>query len=383
MLGFYIHIPFCARQCPYCDFAIHVGADAAFRAAYIKVLRCEIANALREQKEHEPQSQLTSIYLGGGTPTELDEADLAGLLQLISGHIEIAPQAEITIEANPENLTLEKLKLLRRAGFNRLSLGAQSFEESALQILGRRHAAADIERVVAQAREANWPHVSLDLIYAVPGQSRAAWQQTLQRAVQLQLDHISCYSLTIESGTPFARRVEKGRLVPVEDDIQADFMSDAMEILGEAGLLRYEVSNYARRGAESQHNLNYWRGGNYLAAGCGAHGHRVGHRYWNERSATLYIQQMQFGGTARQGEEFLTPSERLSELVLLGLRLREGLNLNRAAQLLNFDVRSALSQSRAWKMLISQGILHEENGFLHLNPVAWPVADGVAARLLS
>ncbi len=150
MLGFYIHIPFCARRCPYCDFAIQVGADAAFRAAYVAALRGEIENALRKQRECEPQRALTSIYLGGGTPTELDEADLAGLLRLIFDNIEVAPQAEITIEANPENLTLEKLKALRAAGFNRLSLGAQSFEEGALQMLGRRHSPREVETAIMQ-----------------------------------------------------------------------------------------------------------------------------------------------------------------------------------------------------------------------------------------
>ena len=382
MLGFYIHIPFCARRCPYCDFAIQVGADAAFRAAYVAALRGEIENALIKQRECEPQRVLTTIYLGGGTPTELDEADLAGLLRLIFDNIEVAPQAEITIEANPENLTLEKLKALRAAGFNRLSLGAQSFEEGALQMLGRRHSPREVETAIMQAREADWPQVSLDLIYAVPGQSLAGWQQTLHRAVQLELDHISCYALTIESGTPFARRVADGRLMPVEDDLQADFMGEAMEILGAAELLRYEVSNYARAACESQHNLNYWRGGDYLAAGCGAHGHYKGHRYWNQRGAKSYIEKMQTVGSARAGEEFLSVPERMDELVLLGLRLREGLNLEGAARLLNFDVRGALHQSKAWPMLIDQGILREENGILHLNPDSWPIADAVAARLL-
>ena len=382
MPAFYIHIPFCARRCPYCDFAIHIGASDDFRAAYVAVLRREISNALRAQSERE-NSAITSIYFGGGTPTELSDDDLTGLLHLIFEKGEVAPQAEITLEANPENLTPARLQTLRAAGFNRLSLGAQSFENDALKMLGRRHAPRDIERVVAQAREANWPQVSLDLIYAVPGQSRAAWQQTLARAVELQLDHISCYALTIESGTPFARRVEKGRLVPIEDDLQADFMSDAMEILSAAGLFHYEVSNYARLGFESQHNLNYWRGGDYLAAGCGAHGHRAGHRYWNERSATLYREKMQNEGTALVGEEFLSVAERMSELVLLGLRLREGLALDKASALLNFDVRGALQQSKSWEMLTSQGILREENDILYLNPNSWPIADAVAAHLLS
>lgn len=383
MPGFYVHIPFCARRCPYCDFAIHVGADANFRVAYVKALCCEIEAALQEQQRLDANRGISSIFFGGGTPTELSEADLSGLLHLILESGKVSPNAEITIEANPENLTFKKLAALRQAGFNRLSLGAQSFEKEALKILGRRHAPCDIETTVRQAREAGWPQVSLDLIYAVPGQSRQSWQDTLRQATQLKLEHISCYALTIESGTPFARRVERGRLFPVEDDKQADFMSDAVEILSTAGLIRYEVSNYAKVGCESRHNLNYWRGGDYLAAGCGAHGHCAGHRWWNERDARLYVQMMQATGSARAGEEWLTTQERWSELVLLGLRLREGVDLNMASQKLNCDTHELLHALKAWPVLQSEGVLREEAGILHLNSASWPVADAVAARLLS
>ncbi|HEY0073710.1 MAG TPA: radical SAM family heme chaperone HemW [Abditibacteriaceae bacterium] len=383
MLGFYVHIPFCARRCPYCDFAIHVGADVSFRAAYVEALRSEIEIALRKQQTLDTESEISSIFFGGGTPTELEVSDLSGLLNLIGERGKIAEDAEITIEANPENLTLEKLRTLRQAGFNRLSLGAQSFEEKSLKMLGRRHTPHDVETTINQAREAGWRQVSLDLIYAVPGQSRQSWQSTLHQAAQLKLQHISCYALTIESGTPFARRVEKGRLIPVEDDKQADYMSDAHEVLSAAGLARYEVSNYAQAGCESRHNLNYWLGGNYLAVGCGAHGHRVGHRWWNERDTRRYTQMMQETGSARIGEEWLTPEDRWNELVLLGLRLREGLDLNAASQKLNFDAYELLHSSTTWPVLKSEGILREEAGILHLNPAFWSVADAVVARLLS
>ena len=383
MPGFYVHIPFCARRCPYCDFAIHVGADADFRAAYVQALRCEIEAALEEQQKHDPRSEITSIFFGGGTPTELSEGDLTYLLQKILQSGQVAPDAEITIEANPENLTEQKLSALRQAGFNRLSLGAQSFEADALKLLGRRHTPDTVQNVVEAARRADWPQISLDLIYAVPGQSRTQWLETLRCAVQLKLEHISCYALTIESGTPFARRVTKGRLIPVEDDKQADFMGDAMAILNTAGLERYEVSNYARPGCESRHNLNYWRGGDYLAAGCGAHGHRAGHRWWNERDARRYVQMMQETGSARLGQEWLTPQERWTELVLLGLRLREGVNLNTATQRLKLDARQELYNSKAWTVLRDEGVLCEDGGILRLHPASWPVADAVAARLLS
>lgn len=383
MLGLYIHIPFCARRCPYCDFAIQVGADAAFRASYVEALRRELTTTLGEQVRREPQRAITSIFFGGGTPTELEANQLGWVLSTVRDNIAVAPQAEITIEANPENLSFEKLSALQKAGFNRLSLGAQSFDEVALKALGRVHKPEQTKVVVDSARRAGWRQVSLDLIYAVPGQSRESWQQTLRRAMELNLEHISCYSLTIEDGTPFAHRVASGRLLPMADDAQADFMNDAMAILGAAGLYRYEVSNYALPDGESQHNLNYWRGGDYLAAGCGAHGHMAGHRWWNERAARRYVDYIEATGSARAGEEFLSAPERLSEIVMLGLRLREGIALDEASRRLNLDARSVLQRSMAWPALTAEGILHEDKEVLRLNPSAWPVADAVTVRLLS
>jgi Coproporphyrinogen III oxidase and related Fe-S oxidoreductases len=212
------------------------------------------------------------------------------LLERIFESNTVAADAEVTIEANPENLNPVKLKALRAAGFNRLSLGVQSLDDEALRYLGRAHRAADVERVVCEAREAGWDNISLDLIYAVPQQNREAWQRTLRQSVRLPLTHISCYSLTIESSTPFGKRAARGTLLPVCDDAQADQMQDAQEILEAAGMMRYEISNYARPGFESVHNQNYWFGGDYLAAGCGAHGHKDGLRWWNERDAARYVE---------------------------------------------------------------------------------------------
>ncbi len=383
MFGFYIHIPFCARRCPYCDFAVQIGGGTEKRTQYVAALHREIEGALREQTALEPGRVLTSLYMGGGTPTELEAAELAGILTLVFEGIAVAPDAEITIEANPENLTAAKLSALRAAGFNRLSLGAQSFDAEALKALGRVHSPQQIEDVVALARRAGWQNISCDLIYAVPGQSRARWQETLRRVAQLEIEHVSCYSLTIEPQTAFSRRVEAGKITPQTDDAQAELMADADEILGAAGILRYEVSNYARSGCESRHNLNYWRGGDYLACGNGAHGHRNGHRWWNERAASHYMAAMQERGSARAGEEHLSPQERLQEIVLTGLRLREGFSLAAASQRLEFDVKSALEQGTAWRVLTEQGLLRQDRGNLQLAPAALALADAIAVKLLS
>jgi len=380
MLGLYVHIPFCARQCPYCDFAIHVGARDDLVSEYLTMLRLELELTLTAHSVQYPGRPLTSIFFGGGTPTALSTQALTGLLQFIGDHAEITPDAEISIEANPDGLGADKLMGLRAAGWNRLSLGAQSFDEAALKFLGRTHTPGQIEAVLGAARRAGFDNISLDFIYAVPGQSRASWRETVQRASELEPEHVSCYALTIEGETPFARRVEKGRLIPVADEAQADLMQDTEAILREANLLRYEVSNYARPGHECRHNLNYWRGGDYLACGCGAHGHANGHRWWNERATPRYISLMRDCGSARVGEELLQPRQRLAERIMLGLRLGEGIPLDEVSQELAPDIRGEIDDKV--RNLLSHGILLEQSGVIRLAPGSMAVADAVASRLI-
>ncbi len=373
MSGLYVHIPFCARVCPYCDFAVQAGASETFVDRYLEALQLELRSTLRGET-------ISTIFLGGGTPTALNAAQLKALLATIRSVANLETNAEISIEANPENLDEKKLAAMRDAGFNRLSMGAQSFDDAALRQLGRRHDGAKIETAFANARRAGFDNVSLDLIYAVPQQSRNSWRETLRRAARLEPEHVSCYSLTIEEGTPFSRRVKRGRMIPVEDDEQAELMDDAQTILGGAGFSRYEISNYARPDFECRHNLNYWRGGDYLACGCGAHGHRAGHRWWNERSPALYVEKMEERNSARVDEEFLTGTQRLNERVLLGLRLREGFDLEAVSRGAGLDAWRILgSQLRA---LTSEGVLRREGETVFLAPHWTPLADAVAARLL-
>ena len=380
MLGLYVHIPFCARQCPYCDFAIHLGARDSFVSEYLAMLRRELQSTLSAHSTRHPERSITSIFFGGGTPTLVSAQELADLLRLIGDHADVAPDAEITIEANPDGLGEEKLEALRAAGWNRLSIGAQSFDDEALKFLGRTHVSTQIETVFAEARQAGFENISLDLIFAVPGQSRASWRATLQRAGELRPEHVSCYALTIEAGTPFARRVQRGRLDVVADDAQADLMQDAEAVLCGANLLRYEVSNYARSGWECRHNLNYWRGGDYLACGCGAHGHISGHRWWNERDASRYVSLMRKCDSARIGEEVLMPRQRLAERIMLGLRLDEGLPLDEVSQKIAPEVRNEIEGEL--QNLLGHGILLEQDGIVRLAPGSMVVADAVASRLM-
>lgn len=379
MLGLYIHIPFCARRCPYCDFAIIAGAKNEFVHAYVAALRTELESTL--QAVQGSGRELTSIFFGGGTPSYLAGEVLASLLARIRENYPIASNAEITLEANPEDATPEKLRVLRDAGWNRISFGAQSFAADELKFLGRRHDASQIEYSIETARAAGFENVSLDCIYALPNQTLTQWQSTLRRVVELEVPHVSCYSLTIEEGTAFGRRAERGVLLPMVDDAQAEMMQAAHEILEDAGLERYEISNYARIGFRSIHNENYWCGGDYLACGNGAHGHWDGRRWWNERDPVRYVKRMKNDGTAVADQEVLSPRQRLDEIVMLGLRMRAGFSLEEASAKAGCDV------SKKWNgvlnELVSGKVLQLHAGRVRLSPDAIPVADAVAARLLT
>jgi len=373
-LGLYIHIPFCARRCPYCDFAISVGAKDDFKQQYLEALKREL-----ETHAKSTFTKIQTINLGGGTPTALSISQLQDLMQTLRGLFSIASDAEISIEGNPEFLDAEKLQALRETGWNRLSLGAQSFDEVVLKKLGRAHSPAQIDSAFRNARKAGFVSINLDLIYGVPGQSLNSWRSTLQHAEALEPNHLSCYALTIEPQTPFANWIEQGRMPDVDDDMATKMMNIAASFLSAFGFTRYEVSNWAKPGFECRHNLAIWRGGNYVAAGCGAHGHRDGHRWWNERNSSKYVQMMEQQNTAKAGEEELTALQRARELVLLGLRLKEGFrwkNLNRFGLSKNQVFNNSLND------LISEKLLFSNEITLRVPPKHINVTDAIARKIL-
>ena len=341
---------------------------------YVAALQKEIALQLASF-----EGELETVFLGGGTPTQLNAATLGEILAPILART--GANAEISLEANPENLDLSYLQTLRANGFNRLSLGAQSFDARELQVLGRAHDGAKIENVGRDAKIAGFENLSLDLIYGAPGTSLKNWKHTLARAISLDVTHISAYSLTIESGTAFGRAVRKGEFAAPDDDFLGELMDETAQTLGAAGFERYEVSNWAKPGFESRHNLNYWRGGDYLGLGCGAHGHQNGHRFWNERDAKTYISRLKSDNSARAGEEWLSPRQRATEMVALGLRCHEGFSIAEVSKTGDFDARRALNAALA--PFVWAGTLREEGERIAPNPAAFAVADGVAARLVA
>ena len=283
-LAVYVHIPFCTYKCGYCDFNAYAGLDA---------LKLDYGQALlREIEADRPLLEgrtVTSIGFGGGTPSEVPPAQIAAVIDAEAGIGSLARDAEVTLEANPGTCTAEAFRDLRAAGVNRLSLGAQSFHAAELRFLDRIHSPEANAAAVRLARVAGFENIGLDLIYGLPGQSPASWAASLDAALALAPEHISTYALTVEEGTPLARRVAKGEVQPLDEDLVADQYELATERLSAAGYEQYELSNWARAGFESRHNCTYWTDGDYLGLGAGAHGYLGGERYENAAHPRDYI----------------------------------------------------------------------------------------------
>jgi len=341
----YLHVPFCDTRCPYCDFAIHIGGDHLHQP-YVEALIRELEYLAGSGR---PAGGLDTVYLGGGTPGLLAPALLKQLLEAVEVKLGIAQGAEITIEANPTGLTRARAKSWLSLGINRLSLGVQSLDDRALRWLGRNHDSATAEAAIAAALEAGLENLSCDLIYAIPVQPTSVFEAGLRRLIRFSPQHVSCYELTVEPATPLARSVAQGR---VSAPSEPDFLEQhrlARGLLAEAGLRQYEVSNYAQPGRESRHNLSYWQGRHYLAAGCGAHGFvddsaarhlgftvgpkEVGVRYWNLRSASTYIKRVTTHGSGLRGHEGINREQAELERLACGLRLQVGVELTLPQQL--------------------------------------------------
>jgi oxygen-independent coproporphyrinogen-3 oxidase len=360
----YVHIPFCARVCPYCDFAVVAGGEGQIER-YLQALRAEIS--------HEPEWRaLDAVYFGGGTPSRIEPGELGRLLETLAGRFGLEDGAEISLEANPEDWSPARARGLAGAGFNRVSFGAQSFQPEVLSALGRRHQPQQIAAAVEAARAAGFVSVNLDLIYGTPGEGLSTWRATLETALSLEPDHISCYALTVERGTPLQRQIAGGAPAP-DPDLQADQYQMADQLLGESGLVGYEVSNWSRPRHHCRYNLAVWAQGEYLGLGMAAHGHRGGIRSHNLSRLGAYLEAIEAGRSPRRGIEQVSGWGSEVERVMLGLRRRAGVRLGQAG--------AALWASEEGGRLAAAGVLGVVEGrLLVLRPL---LTDAVLRALLA
>lgn len=372
----YIHVPFCLHHCGYCDFTL-VANRSELIPQWLDCLRRELQHELGG---FQLPIELDTLFLGGGTPTHLNPQQLASLFQLLSEFFCMAPTAEVSIEANPDGLTLEKLALLRQCGVNRISLGVQSFQHAELHVLERTHHPSDAITAIHLAAE-YINRVSIDLIFAVPEQTTQSWEKSLLTAVNLPLHHISTYGLTWEQGTPFFRREQRGQLQKSPEELECSMYLDAIRILENHGFEHYEVSNFARPGARCRHNLVYWYANEYFAFGPGAARFVKGKRSTNCRSVPRWLTSWSRGIPCLEEDDAPDPLIRAKEAIMLGLRLREGFNLG------NFTSRYGISieelASNALNRSLAKGLTAITDGNLRLTSSGLLIADTVIADFLT
>ncbi len=367
----YVHVPFCRHRCGYCDFTLVVRRDDLIED-YLRALEIELSSV----PDGHP---IDTLFFGGGTPTHLPPPQLERLLRLVQQRFSLASDAEFSVEANPLDCTAERVDLLAGYGVNRLSLGVQSLNRHELEVLERNHSPAQIPEIVERVRE-RIPNVSLDLIFAVPGQTLEEWEETLTRAIALQPAHVSTYGLTFEKGTAFWKRRDQGQLRQVADELEREMYAAAMDRLPAAGFEHYELSNCARPLRRSRHNSVYWTGESFLAFGPGAASYTEGVRRTRHRSVTTWIRRVLAGESPIAEEEPLEGDDRAREALMLGLRLREGIHLPRFVERYGFD--PVREEAAAIESFLADGLVEIENEHLRLTREGCFLADTVISALL-
>lgn len=372
-LGLYVHIPFCRQRCHFCAFYLEAARSAridAFYAALTKEIELYRRHAWAADRT------LHSIYFGGGTPTALPVRRLTGLLEAVRGTWTTVDSAEVTVEAHPATVTRDDLRMLNTAGFTRLSLGAESMDDRDFAAMGRPGTVADTEEAVQDARIAGFASINLDVMFGLPGQTLGSWTETLHRLVALEPDHISCYALTVEPGTRFAQALTRDPLLRPDETLQIEMEEAAEAILAAAGYRRYEISNYAKPGAECRHNLLYWTDQDYLGLGPSAQSYVDGIRFGAVADLNLYMESLRDDRLPVVGRVALSAAERQRDALVFGLRLTEGVPQAKVRDV----VGTALSR-KTLARLIGAGLLESCQDRLRLTPLGRRYADTVAEDL--
>ena len=367
----YLHIPFCKQACHYCDF--HFSTNLTQKSALVDALCTEILL----QKNYLPHQPLETIYFGGGTPSLLTESELTQIFDTIHAHFAVSPEAEITLEANPDDLSLEKLQLLRRY-VNRLSIGIQTFDEATLRWMNRAHTATEAETCVGLARDAGFKNMSVDLIYGIPNRDESRWQADLQNVLALNVPHLSAYALTIEPDTAFGRWQQKGKLLPADESLAAEQFEVLTSTLTQSGYAHYEISNFVRGAQYARHNTAYWQRRPYLGIGPSAHSYNGHSRQYNIANNARYIADIRQGIIPAEVEQ-LTRADQVNEYLLTGLRTQWGCSLTELNALLGAD----FAQMQAYDLtaMYASGWLTRNDDRLLLTQAGKLFADRVAATL--
>ncbi len=381
-LSLYVHVPFCTVKCAYCDFNSYAALEHLTSDWLSALLR-----ELELWSERAANRRLETVFIGGGTPSLLEGEQIARLLDAARRCFDIAADAEITLEANPESVRVERMRGYRAAGVNRVSMGVQSLDADELRFLDRLHSAERAEQALSEIRSAGFDNVNLDLIYGLPKQRFETWRTTLEQVAAWRPEHLSCYALTVEDGTPLAARVAAGAVVEADPDVVAEISTWTAARLAEAGYEHYETSNYALPGRECRHNLNYWRCGDYIGVGPGAHGCVDGRRYSVVRRPAAYIRALATHTAGPDGlpspaieeVEAVTDRDAVIDALTLGLRLREGVDESRLREC-HPDAFAAAAPAIGWAL--SASLLERRGGRLRLTPRGQAVANEVFVRIV-
>lgn len=372
MAGIYLHIPFCKQACYYCDF--HFSTNQR----YVKEMAEALCKELKLQKDYLQSEPIKTIYFGGGTPSLLTEEQLKWILDIIKANYHVANDPEITLEANPDDLTLEKLGSLYRIGINRLSIGIQSFNQDVLKYLNRAHDHGQALRCFENARKAGFNNISIDMIYAIPADSHDNWHRDLDQALELQPEHISSYSLTIEPKTTFGNWLRKGNMPPIDEEFSASQFEILMERLARAGYEQYEVSNFCKPGYYSRHNSGYWKQEKYLGIGPSAHSYDGVNRRFNLSNNPKYMKAIAESEIPYE-EDILTDADRINEYLLTTLRTKWGANLRKMAQEWKYDLLN--EQEKYLEHLFAKNYAIVADNHLKLTRSGFLLADKISSDL--
>ncbi len=374
-IGLYIHVPFCKSKCNYCDFNSYAGMEELI-PEYFNSMKKEIEFYRERLRDY----TIGTVFIGGGTPSMVEEKYIVDILDICFKTMKISNEAEISIEANPGTVNLNKLFSYRNAGINRLSMGLQAWQDHILQYIGRIHKARDFSDNIEAARKAGFENINADLMFGLPGQTINDWEETLKAVDDLGVEHISCYSLKIEEGTVLGEKLDSGELIPVEDELDRAMYDSAIEFLKSKKFMRYEISNFAKPGFQCRHNLIYWRAEEYIGLGAGAHSYFENNRFNNVNKIKDYIRNIQEGNGIIENVQFINLEESMSEYMILGLRLTEGVNIAKFKERFGqniFDVWGEVIEKN-----VRKGLLTMENESIQLTSKGFDLANSVFVEFI-